>query len=132
MTEKEAQCIEELEKCRANIVKTKGKIEFHKDMLKKFEHKELELVDKLEKIKLYDLKALISTQGYNIDDLREAMIAGDLSGIVPQKPDNVLEECSEKSAAENALQQEQISKSDDEIILSDDNKNSLSEMDNKS
>lgn len=86
MTDKEAHCCEELERCRANIVKTKGKIEFHKDMLKKLEHKEMELLERLGAIKLQDLHSIISTRGYDIDDLREAMIAGDFSGIIPQNP----------------------------------------------
>lgn len=86
MTDKEAHCCEELERCRANIVKTKGKIEFHKDMLKKLEHKEMELLERLGALKLQDLHSIISTRGYNIDDLREAMIVGDFSGVIPQTP----------------------------------------------
>lgn len=114
MTDKETYCSEELERCRANIEKTKGKIEFHKDMLKKLEHKEMELLSKLEKIKLDDLKSLINTRGYDIDDLRAAMKAGDFSGVVPQKSEEKEPEQSGKTSASEAVQQE------DNVLLADD------------
>lgn len=124
MTDREAHCCEELERCRANIVKTKGKIEFHKDMLKKLEHKEMELLERLGALKLQDLHSIISTRGYNIDDLREAMIAGDLSGIIPQNPVEKSDRQTETPVpiAENIPQQENKFNSDEEDTSSEDNK----------
>ncbi len=132
MTDREAHCCEELERCRANIVKTKGKIEFHKDMLKKLEHKEMELLERLGALKLQDLHSIISTRGYNIDDLREAMIAGDFSGVIPQNPVEKSDGQTETPApiTENIPQQENKLKSDDENSSEENKSAAIADKDN--
>lgn len=85
MTDKEKRCLDEIQRCRTNIEREKQFVETHRELLKAAEKKEAELLTKLEAIKLEDLKSLISKRGYNIDDLREAMVVGDFSGVIPQK-----------------------------------------------
>lgn len=77
--------MDEIQRCRTNIEREKQFVETHRELLKAAEKKEAELLTKLEAIKLEDLKSLISKRGYNIDDLREAMVVGDFSGVIPQK-----------------------------------------------
>lgn len=115
MTDKERRCQEEIERCRTSIEREKQIIESHKEMLKNSEKRETELLAKLEALKLQDLKSLISKRGYNIDDLREAMIAGDLSGVIPQNPVEKSDRQTETLApiTENIQQQENNLKSDD-------------------
>lgn len=139
MTDKEKRCQEEIQRCRTSIEREKQIIESHKEMLKNSEKRETELLAKLEALKLQDLKSLISKRGYNIDDLREAMIAGDLSSVVPQNPAEKNAERSEISAptADNIPKQEYTLKSDEEDTSLEDNKsvvladiNQSSETDN--
>lgn len=84
MNNKEKTYTEDLQRCRDNIEKIKKLIAYHKDTLKKLEHKEIGILVKLNNIKLLDLQDLINKGGYNIDDLREAIKAGNFSGVVPQ------------------------------------------------
>lgn len=124
MTDKEKRCQEEIQRCRTSIEREKQIIESHKEMLKNSEKRETELLAKLEALKLQDLKSLISKRGYNIDDLREAMLAGDFSSVVPQNPVEKNAEQSEISAptADNIPKQEYTLKSDEEDTSSEDNK----------
>ena len=46
MADKEKKFTQELERCRANVKKTKELIEYHKNMLKIYENKEAELMSK--------------------------------------------------------------------------------------
>ncbi len=96
-------------------------------MLKNSEKRETELLAKLEALKLQDLKSLISKRGYNIDDLREAMIAGDFSSVVPQNPVEKSNGQSEAAAptAENIPKEEYKSKSDENVNSSEDNKSAV-------
>lgn len=84
MTDKERRCQEEIQRCRTNIERERQLVETHRELLKAAEKKEAELLAKLEALKLEDLKFLIGKRGYNIDDLREAMVAGDFSGVTPR------------------------------------------------
>lgn len=97
-------------------------------MLKNSEKRETELLAKLEALKLQDLKSLISKRGYNIDDLREAMIAGDFSSVVPQNPVEKNNGQSEATAptADNIPKEGYISKSDEEVNSSEDKKSAVS------
>lgn len=76
----------ELERCLANIEKTKDLIEYHKNMLKTYESKANELRAKLDEVKMSSLCDMINKQGYDIDKLREAVRQGDFSQIVPLNP----------------------------------------------
>ncbi len=76
----------ELERCLANIEKTKDLIEYHKNMLKTYESKANELRAKLDEVKMSSLCDMINKQGYDIDKLREAVRQGDFSRIVPLNP----------------------------------------------
>lgn len=106
MGDKEQVYSEELRRCRENIAKTKKLIEYHKDMLKRMERKESEIISKLDAFKLRDLRELISKGGYDIDALREAMKTGDLSGVTPQIPDEKPEEESNSATSENVSEEE--------------------------
>lgn len=77
MKDKEKRYTTDLERCRANIDKTKGLIEYHRDMLKKLEKKEASLVSKLDKVKMAALCDVINKGGYDIDSLRNAVATGD-------------------------------------------------------
>lgn len=50
--DREKRYMESLNKCRESIKKSKGLIEYHKNMLKNLEKKEAELCGKLEKVKM--------------------------------------------------------------------------------
>lgn len=76
----------ELERCLANIEKTKDLIEYHKNMLKTYESKANELRAKLDEVKMSSLCDMINKQDYDIDKLREAVRQGDFSQIVPLNP----------------------------------------------
>lgn len=86
MADREQRIISELERCLANIDKTKDLIEYHKNMLKTYESKANELRAKLDEVKMSSLCEIINKQGYDIDKLREAVRQGDFSQIVPLKP----------------------------------------------
>lgn len=107
MNNKENTYLKELQRCRDNIANTKRLIEYHKDMLKKMERKEAEVKAKLDRVKLRDLRELISKGGYDIDVLREAMKAGDFSEVAVQNVEPpaenapVQQEKAELSAGEN-------------------------------
>lgn len=106
MTDKEKRCLEELQRCKSNIDREKQFVETHRELLKAAEKKETELLARLEAIKLNDLKFLINKRGYNIDNLREAMIAGDFSGVIPQNA----EKTETDTPTENVSSQQEDSK----------------------
>ena len=109
--------MKELQRCRDNIANTKRLIEYHKDMLKKMERKEAEILAKLNDIKLLDLRELMSKGGYNIDDLREAIKAGNFSGSVPQNTDPPAENASDKQEkAESSAEENETSDTDEENL----------------
>ena len=117
MNNKEKTYSEELQRCRDNIANTKRLIEYHKDMLKKMERKEAEILAKLNDIKLLDLRELMSKGGYNIDDLREAIRAGNFSRIVPQNTDPPAENASDKQIkAESSADENETSDTDEENL----------------
>ncbi|MCH5209063.1 MAG: hypothetical protein J1F04_09265 [Oscillospiraceae bacterium] len=117
MNNKEKTYSEELQRCRDNIANTKRLIEYHKDMLKKMERKEAEILAKLNDIKLLDLRELMSKDGYNIDDLREAIKAGNFSGIVPKNTEPPAENALEKQAkAESSADENETSDTDEENL----------------
>ena len=117
MNNKEKTYSEELQRCRDNIANTKRLIEYHKDMLKKMERKEAEILAKLNDIKLLDLRELMSKGGYNIDDLREAIKAGNFSGIVPKNTEPPAENALEKQAkAESSADENETSDTDEENL----------------
>lgn len=117
MNNKEKTYSEELQRCRDNIANTKRLIEYHKDMLKKMERKEAEILAKLNDIKLLDLRELMSKGGYNIDDLREAIKVGNFSGIIPQNIDPPTENASDKQTkAESSADENETSDTDEENL----------------
>ena len=120
MNSKENSYLKELQRCRDNIANTKRLIEYHKDMLKKMERKEAEVKAKLDSVKLLDLRELISKGGYDIDTLREAMKAGDFSGVAAQNVDDDSAE-----PAKNISQQEKAESSADENETSDTDEENL-------
>ena len=78
-----------LERCRKNIEKTKGYIEYHKKMLRVFEAKESKLLAKLEDQKIAALRKSINLSGLDIDELCNAVANGDFGGAAPvRKPKN--------------------------------------------
>lgn len=83
LTDKEKRYAGSLQRCRTGIEKTKGLIEYHRNMLKSLEKKEAALSGKLEKVKMQKLFQAISSGGYDIDTLRNAVSAGDFSEVIP-------------------------------------------------
>lgn len=92
----------------------------------------MELLERLGALKLQDLHSIISTRGYNIDDLREAMIAGDFSGVIPQNPVEKSDGQTETPApiTENIPQQENKLKSDDENSSEENKSAAIADKDN--
>lgn len=84
MIDKETKYVQELERCRENIKKTQGLIEYHKNMLKTLTAKEKNILSKLESVKMSLLCDVISKGGYDIDLFRKAVQKGDFSGVIPQ------------------------------------------------
>ncbi len=82
MTDREKRYTEGLEKCRANIERTKSLIEYHRGVLKSHEKKEAALLGKLKKEKLGALYRAMEQGGYDIDSLIKAAGA-DSTGMVP-------------------------------------------------
>ena len=81
MASKELKYSAALERCRKNIEKTKGFIEYHKKMLKIFESKESRLMAKLENEKIAALRRSISDNGYDLDAICSAVADGDFSKV---------------------------------------------------
>lgn len=94
MKDREQKYIAELARCRKNIQKTKGLIEYHRKMLKSLESKENEIAGKLEKVKMSSLCEIINKGGYDIDLIRKAVQNGEFHGI------SVEADVSERTAAE--------------------------------
>lgn len=103
MTDKEQKIAEELQKCRENIRRTKELIAYHRDILKKQERKADELSARLDKEKMKSLFSLIHESGYDIDVLRQAVSAGQVTGISDVQKSAVSETSeSAVSAAKNS------------------------------
>jgi RNase H-fold protein (predicted Holliday junction resolvase) len=121
VTDKEKRYSEELERCRNNIVKTKSRIEYHREILKKQEKNEISLISKLEKVKMTAFYEMIHKGGYDIDSLREAMKNGDFSAVIVSnpKPDTVenTDTKTEEKPKEELIHSEQTEK-----ILTDERK----------
>jgi adenylylsulfate kinase-like enzyme len=94
LKDREQKYIAELARCRKNIQKTKGLIEYHRKMLKSLESKENEIAGKLEKVKMSSLCEIINKGGYDIDLIRKAVQNGEFHGI------SVEADVSERTAAE--------------------------------
>ena len=92
MNDKEKRYTQELERCRANINKTKSRIDYHKGMLKIFENKEAEIMARLSETKMHSLCEMINKSGYDIDLLREAVRLGDFSSIINVKKETIKDE----------------------------------------
>lgn len=85
MADKEKKLTKELQKCRENIQRTKELIAYHRDILRKQERKADELSAKLDKEKMKSLLGMIHQGGLNIDNLRQAVSSGSLTGL-PANP----------------------------------------------
>ena len=85
MPDKEQKIAQNLERCRENIRKTKGLIEYHKGVLKKQESRKSELSARLEKIKMSALREIINRGGYDIDVIRSAVENGSFNNISAEK-----------------------------------------------
>lgn len=68
MTDREKRYSEGLERCKANIDRTKRLIEYHRGILKSHEKKEAALLGKLKKEKLGTLYRAMEQGGYDIDE----------------------------------------------------------------
>ncbi len=79
MTGKEQKLHEELQKCRMNIQRTKELIAFHRDVLRKQEHKADELKSKLDAEKMKSLYSALHASGVDIDSLRQAVENGQIT-----------------------------------------------------
>lgn len=101
MKDREQKYIAELARCRKNIQKTKGLIEYHRKMLKSLESKENEISGKLEKAKMSSLCEIINKGGYDIDLIRKAVQNGEFHGISVEADKQKFEaDVSERTAAE--------------------------------
>lgn len=109
MFDKEQRYSKELERCLANIQRTKELIEFHRNMLKTYENKANVLRAKLDEAKMSSLCEIINKSGYDIDKLREAVQQGDFSSVTRDIPEDaepdvqptVLEETTKELASDN-------------------------------
>ena len=81
MANKELKYSAALERCKKNIEKTKGLIEYHRKMLRIYENKESKLVTKLENEKMAALRRSISDNGYDLDAICTAVAKGDFSRV---------------------------------------------------
>jgi hypothetical protein len=103
MKDREKRYTNDLERCRANIDKTKGLIDYHRDMLKKLEKKETCLISKLDKVKMAALCDVINKGGYDIDSLRNAVATGDFESVSSKVEAAVIPEKSELKAIDEAV-----------------------------
>lgn len=109
MFDKEQRYSKELERCLANIQKTKELIEFHRNMLKTYENKANVLRVKLDEAKMSSLCEIINKSGYDIDKLREAVQQGNFSSVTRDIPEvaepavqsTVLKETTTELASDN-------------------------------
>lgn len=122
MKDKEKRYTTDLERCRANIDKTKGLIEYHRDMLKKLEKKEASLVSNLDKVKMAALCDVINKGGYDIDSLRNAVATGDFESVSGKVEAAQIPEKSEPTAIDEVVidttkinNNDEEKKNDDEI-----------------
>jgi len=121
VTDKEKRYSEELERCRNNIVKTKSRIEYHREILKKQEKNEISLLSKLEKVKMTAFYEMIHKGGYDIDSLREAMKNGDFSTVIVSNPKPDTAENTDTKTEEKP-KEELIHSEQTEKILTDERK----------
>lgn len=101
--------VSSLAKCRKNIEKTKGYIEYHKKMLRIYEAKESRLVEKLEDQKIAALRKSISKKGLNIDDLCNAVANGNFQSSKPAK-----KETSHNEMYSTVTNTEEVNKDEDD------------------
>ena len=79
MTSREQKLHEELQKCKANIQRTKELIAFHRDVLRRQERKADEITAKLNAEKMKSLYTAMNASGLDIDTLRQAVENGQLT-----------------------------------------------------
>lgn len=109
MVDREKKYIDGLARCRANIAKSKTRIEYHRDMIKKLERKETELSENLDKLKMTNLLDEINKGGYDIDRLREAVTMGDFSSMFVKKTELEIMAKTEETPVQVEQEQENIS-----------------------
>ena len=85
MADKEKKFTQELERCRANVKKTKELIEYHKNMLKIYENKEAELMSKLDEVKMNSLCVMINKNGFSAILQQKKEIISESEGIKREK-----------------------------------------------
>ena len=79
MTSREQKLHEELQKCRANIQRTRELIAFHRDVLRRQERKADEITAKLNAEKMKSLYTAMNASGVDIDTLRQAVENGQIT-----------------------------------------------------
>ena len=98
MADREQRIVAELQKCWENIQRTKELIGYHRDMLKKQEKKEDEIIARLDKEKMKSLLDMIHKGGLDIDNLRQAVSAGQLA-VIPESSHPETHEKTNQTAA---------------------------------
>lgn len=79
MTSRERKLNEELQKCRANIQRTKELIAYHREILRRQERKADEISAKLDAEKMKSLYSALNASGVDIDRLRLAVANGQIT-----------------------------------------------------
>lgn len=115
MIDREKKYTEELAGCRKSIERTKGLIEYHKNILKSLEAKEKDLSEKLEKEKFSVFYKLLNQKGYDIDAFKKAVESGDFdSRFTTEHSENIEQEDKETPAIENDLIEKESITNDNE------------------
>lgn len=113
MKDREQRYTNDLERCRANIDKTKNLIEYHRGMLKKLEKKEILLISKIDKVKMAALCEVINKGGYDIDTLRNAVATGDFESVSGKSEIFFITEKNELKEVNTVTEDNKIIKIDD-------------------
>lgn len=79
MINKEKKLNEELQKCRANIQRTRNLIAYHKEILRQQERKADDISAKLDAEKMKSLYTALNANGVDIDSLRQAVANGQIT-----------------------------------------------------
>ena len=79
MENKEKKLLDELQKCKENIQRTRERIAYHRDILRKQERKANEIAGKLDKEKMRSLYTELHARGVDIDSLRQAVANGEIA-----------------------------------------------------
>ncbi len=92
MTNKEQKLNDELQKCRANIQRTKKLIAYHRDILRQQERKADEVSAKLDAEKMKSLYTALNANGVDIDSLRQAVANGQITDKSSKPAENKKED----------------------------------------